>query len=158
MKKACSFLIVCLILTACKAPRQAVLPTAETVIFHDTVIVTVTAPVPASENTVDFFTPWESLTDSLFAEDSTSFAEVVMAIDTATHLKHYKIRHGRKATEVTAQVPIVITDTFYITKACPMCVEVPKGLPKTWQFILAGLWVVILCMGVALGKMKSSSS
>lgn len=153
MRKACSFLIVCL-LASCKAPQQLVTKT-ETVIVHDTLTLMVAAPVPATENTVDFFTPWENSLDSFFVEDSASFAEVVMRVDTTSRQRHYTIKHGRKADTVFVQVPIVVTDTVVVPVKCPELPIVPERGKFPWS---AGLIFLAALVFWWVGKRKKESS
>jgi hypothetical protein len=149
MKKSCSFLLVCLFLTACRTPQQVVLK--QTVTIRDTI--TVLAPVPPTENVaVDWF-PLENMVDSFFVEDSTSFAEVIMRVDTVERVRYYTVRHGRKADTVFVTVPIVLTDTFFIKTGCPPCPELmPESGKFPWALVLVSLGALALFFTVGRKK------
>jgi hypothetical protein len=141
MKKACSFLIVCLFFTACKAPQQVV---SKEVIVTLTDTVFVAAPVPATENVAVETFPWENPVDWFRVEDSTSFAEIKMEVDSTAKQRRYTVKHGRKADTVIVHVPIVLTDTFYIKTGCSPCPTLPKNGKFPWALVLASLAAVVL--------------
>jgi hypothetical protein len=136
MKATSSFLIVCLIFTAC-APRQVVLEKEVIVTLRDTV--RVAAPVPSTENTAVEVFPWDNPVDWFRVEDSTSFAEIKMEVDSTAKQRRYTVKHGRKADTVIVHLPIVLTDTFYIKTGCRPCPALPEDGGFPWALVLAAL-------------------
>ncbi len=156
MKRACSFLIVCLILAACHAPRQVVITEEKIVTIHDTI--PVVTFLPPTSVTLDTFINWsgEDFFDIITVEDSTSKAVVVATGNRAEGKRSYHVTSSRKADTVFQNIPIVVTDTFFITKACPPCEEVPQDGKFPWWWLI-GFLGALTVWWVGNRKNKSES-
>lgn len=131
--KKCSFLIVCLWLVACSAPRQVTLQLPQVITLVDTVFVN--SPVPSTSNTgqvvFDDFSPLDSFT----VQDSFSFATVVVRHDTLWKTRTYTVTHGRKADTVQVMVPVTIRDTIRI-ECPPTLPAMPTNGKFPWWWLL----------------------